>query len=43
VNLSKLFEKRPTSKTDVVMAIGAVIVAGWKAIQTIQDYNQEKK
>jgi hypothetical protein len=43
VNWKQLFEKKPTSKTDVGMAIGAVILACYKAVTTIQDYKSEHK
>jgi hypothetical protein len=43
VNFKKLFEKTPTSKTDVAMAVGAVILACYKAVETIQDYKSEHK
>jgi hypothetical protein len=43
VNWKQIFEKKPTSKTDIVMALGAVIVAGYKAVTTIQDYKSETK
>lgn len=43
MNWKKLFEKTPTSKTDVAMAVGAVILACYKAIETIQDYKSEHK
>jgi hypothetical protein len=47
VNFKKLFdtvfEKGPTSKTDVIMSLGAVILAGYKAVVTIQDYKSDNK
>lgn len=38
-----LFEKSPTSRTDVIMALGGVVLAGYKALTTIQDYKSETK
>jgi hypothetical protein len=47
VNFKKLFdtvfEKGPTSKTDVIMSLGAVVLAGYKAVTTIQDYQSDNK
>jgi hypothetical protein len=41
--MKKLFEKSPTSRTDVAMAIGGVILACYKAVETIRDYKSEHK
>lgn len=38
-----LFEKSPTSKTDIAMAVGAVILSCYKAIETIKDYKSDQK
>lgn len=43
MDFKKLFEKKPTSKTDVAMALGAVVLACYKAVETIQDYKSEHK
>lgn len=43
MNLKKFFTDSPTSRTDIVMAVGAVIVAGYKAVETIRDYMSENK
>lgn len=43
MNWKQLFEKKPTSKTDVGMAVGAVVLACYKAIETIQQYKSEHK
>lgn len=40
--LKKLFNSGPTSKTDVVMALGALVVAAYKAVETIRDYNKKE-
>jgi hypothetical protein len=37
----KLFSKQPTSKFDVVMALAAAIIAGWKAVDTVKDYKSD--
>jgi hypothetical protein len=37
-----LFSKRPTTKGDIVLAIGAAVLAAWKAVDTIKDYKEEQ-
>jgi len=37
----KMFSKQPTSKFDVVMALAAAIIAGWKAVDTVKDYKAD--
>lgn len=39
----KLFGKSSTTKFDVVMAGAAAIIAVWKAIDTVRDYQTEKE
>jgi len=37
-----LFTPRATTKADIVMAIGACIIAIMKAVDTVNTYNKEK-
>lgn len=39
--MKKLFGSRKTSKFDVVMTVAAAIVAVWKAVDTVKDFNHE--
>lgn len=39
----KLFTKQPTGKSDVVMAVAAALIAGWKAVDTFRDYKSEQE
>lgn len=43
MNWKTLLNNGPTSKGDIVLAVGAFIVAGIKAVVTIQDYKSESK
>lgn len=38
-----LMGKRPTNKSDVVMAVGAAVLAVWKAFDTYHEYKQESE
>lgn len=37
-----LFGNKKTSKTDVVMAVGAAVMAVWKAFDTVKEYRSDK-
>ena len=41
--IKKLFTKGPTSKFDVMFAVGAAIVAIVNAVDTVKDYNNDKE
>lgn len=42
---SGLFGKRPTTKSDVILAIAGAVIGLWKAVDTYNEYKieQEKK
>ena len=39
----KLFGKSTTTKADVIMAGAAAIIAVWKVIETVNDYQLDKE
>lgn len=37
-----LFGKRPTTKSDVILAAGAAVMAVWKAFDVFNEYKSEQ-
>lgn len=40
--LNGIFGKRPTTKGDVIMAIGALAIAAFKVIDTLKEFKAEQ-
>lgn len=40
--LKNLFGKRPTTKSDVILAAGAAVMAVWKAFDVFNEYKAEQ-
>lgn len=41
--LKQIFGSRPTTRTDVGLAVGAVVFAIFKAVDTVNQYKKEQK